>query len=140
MFTMSTQKPEKLPVNTSTRRDWTVLYCNTLDEADAAIKDRLFIHSHIIRGIRRMVSRRMTSDMCLEIWVTDAMASIWVAIRLSEAEDSLQRILDYRVECEAYEECVEVSDLLNAVRRLKAEIGDEDEDRGVENGPRPRQH
>ena len=69
-----------------------------------------------------MVEKRMTSDMCLEIWCSATYSSIWVSIRLEEAELSLNKILDWRVANEYYEECNEIVSLIEAVLLLSAEV------------------
>lgn len=121
MLSLESQQPE---VKDRTNRDWVLLHCSTLDEVDAAIKDKTFIHSHIVRGVKRMIEKRATSDMCLEIWCNATYSSIWVSIRLEEALNSLQKILDYRVDNEWYEECDEIVSLQRAVRELEAEVAD----------------
>jgi hypothetical protein len=108
---------------------WTRLYCKTLDEVEAAIKDKPFIHSQIILGVERMLEFRSTTDMCLEIWCIETYSSVWVSIRLTDAITALQKILDYRVEEEEYEDCQEVVDLIEAVDGLvleKASSGPQD--------------
>lgn len=108
---------------------WTRLYCKTLDEVEAAIKDKSFIHSQIVLGVRRMIEFRSTTDMCLEVWCIETYSSVWISVRLSEAVIALQKILDHRVEEEEYEECQEIVDLLEAVDVLileKASSGPQD--------------
>jgi hypothetical protein len=100
---------------------WTRLYCKTLDEVEAAIKDKSFIHSQIVLGVKRMLEFRSTTDMCLEIWCIETYSSVWVSIRLTDAITALQKILDHRVEEEEYEDCQEVVDLISAVEVLAAE-------------------
>jgi hypothetical protein len=114
----------KSPVTVSDRknRDWVLLHCSSLDEVDAAIKNKPFIHAHIIRGVRRMLAKRVTSDMCLEIWCSSVHSSIWVSIRLEEAEDAVRKILDWRLSEENYEECGECVELIDAVVALRSEL------------------
>jgi hypothetical protein len=100
---------------------WTRLYCKTLNEVEAAIKDKRFIHSQIVLGVKRMIEFRSTTDMCLEVWCIETYSSVWVSIRLADAVNSLQKILDYRVEEEEYEDCQEIVDLLEAVEVLTRE-------------------
>ena len=69
-----------------------------------------------------MLQKRVTSDMCLEIWCSATYSSIWVSIRLEEARMSLQKILDYRLEEENYEECGECVELIDAVKALESEV------------------
>ena len=107
-------------------RDWVLLHCANLDEVDAAIKNRSFVQSHIIRGVRRMCERKTTTDMCLEIWCASVHSSIWVSIRLNEAEEALRKILDWRIAEENYEECEECVLLIDEVRRLLAEMPSEE--------------
>lgn len=120
MISLESQKP--VTVSERKNRDWVILHCTSLDEVDAAIKNKPFIHAHIIRGVRRMLQKRVTSDMCLEIWCSATYSSIWVSIRLEEARMSLRKILDYRVEMENYEECGECVELISAVEALEAEV------------------
>ena len=119
VLSLESKQPE---VKDRTNRDWVLLHCSTLDEVDSAIKDKTFIHSHIVRGVKRMIDKRATSDMCLEIWCSATYSSIWVSIRLEEAYDSLQKILDFRVDNEWYEECEEIVQLQRSVRELVDEL------------------
>jgi hypothetical protein len=119
MLSLESVKPAKID---RTNRDWVLLHCSTLDEVDSAIKDKGFIHSHIIRGVKRMLQRRATSDMCLEIWCQATFSSIWVSIRLEEAAGAIQKILDWRVAEENYEECAECVELLEEIAELEAEV------------------
>jgi hypothetical protein len=65
---MQTESTQRLKRKTKVaERDWVVLHCRTMDEVESAIRTKRFIHSHIIRGVRRMLERRATTDMCLEI-------------------------------------------------------------------------
>ena len=105
----------------SVEQKWTRLYCKTLNEVEHAIKDKRFIHSQIVLGVRRMIEFRSTTDMCLEIWCIETYSSVWVSIRLEDAITALQKILDHRVEEEEYEDCQEVVDLISAVEVLAAE-------------------
>jgi hypothetical protein len=68
-----------------------------------------------------MIEFRSTTDMCLEVWCIETYSSVWVSIRLADAVNSLQKILDYRVEEEEYEDCQEIVDLLEAVEVLTRE-------------------
>jgi hypothetical protein len=120
MISLESQQP--VTVSDRKNRDWVILHCSSLDEVDAAIKNKPFIHSHIIRGVRRMLEKRATSDMCLEIWCNATYSSIWVSIRLEEARMSLKKILDYRVAIENYEECDEIVQLISEVGALEAEV------------------
>lgn len=119
MLSLESVKPAKIDRKD---RDWVLLHCATLDEVDSAIKDKAFIHSHIIRGVKRMLQRRATSDMCLEIWCHATFSSIWVSIRLEEASGAIQKILDWRVAEENYEECDECVALLDEIAALEAEV------------------
>jgi len=112
-------------------RDWVLLHCSTLDEVETAIKDKTFIHSHLVRGVKRMIEKKATSDMCLEIWCSTTLSSVWVSIRLEEAENALQKILDYRIAEEWYEECEEIAQLQRAVRELVREVEDRQESPGA---------
>ena len=105
----------------SKEQKWTRLYCKTLDEVESAIKNKSFIHSQIVLGIGRMLANRSTTDMCLEIWCIETYSSVWVSIRLADAVNSLQKILDHRVELEEYEDCQEIVDLIEAVDGLVLE-------------------
>lgn len=106
-------------INNETK--WTRLYCKTLDEVETAIKNKRFIHSQIVLGIKRMIENRSTSDMCLEIWCIETYSSMWVSIRLSDAVNSLQKILAFLESMEEYEDCQEIADLIEAVEVLTLE-------------------
>jgi hypothetical protein len=69
-----------------------------------------------------MLEKRMTSDMCLEIWCSTVNSSIWVSIRLEEAEEALSKILDWRISEENYEECSECVELIAGVVALRNDL------------------
>ncbi len=110
---------KNMVINNETK--WTRLYCKTLDEVETAIKNKRFIHSQIVLGIKRMIENRSTSDMCLEIWCIETYSSMWVSIRLSDAVNSLQKILSFLESMEEYEDCQEIADLIEAVGVLTLE-------------------
>lgn len=105
-------RPKSEPKQTD---DWTILYCLDMEEVREAIEDKTFVFPQIRRGIRRMLEEERTSWMITEIWCIEALSSVWISITLDEAEASLKLMLNWHLEREEYEECSEVTALINAV-------------------------
>ncbi len=103
-------------------KDWTVLYCRTTNEVEDAIRDKRFIHSHIIRAVKRMISKRVTTDMCLEIYCSADNTSFWISVKLDDYEEVLDLILKHLEDREEYEECAEIVRLKNQCKELKLEL------------------
>lgn len=103
-------------------KDWAVLYCRTVNEVEEAIKDKRFIHSHIIRAVNRMISKKATADMCLEIYCSGDNTSFWISVKLEDYEEVLGLILKHLEEKEEYEECSEIVQLMESCRALKEEL------------------
>ncbi len=122
---MQTERTERVNRKTKVEsRDWVVLHCRTMDEVEDAVRNKRFIHSHIMRGVRRMIERRATTDMCLEILCATTGTSFWISVKLDEIDEVLGLILQYREEREEYEECGEVVRLLSECKALKGELKD----------------
>jgi hypothetical protein len=106
-------------------KDWTVLYCRTTREVEDAIRDKRFIHSHIIRAVKRMLKKRVTTDMCLEIYCIADSTSFWISVKLDDYEEVLDLILRHLEEREEYEECAEIVKLMEGCKVLKKELEEE---------------
>jgi hypothetical protein len=120
---MQAEKIEKVKKGTKgTTKDWAVLYCRSVNEVEEAIKDKRFIHSHIIRAVKRMLKKRATTDMCLEIYCSADNTSFWISVKLDDYEEVLGLILKHLEEREEYEECSEIVKLMNECAKLKAEL------------------
>jgi hypothetical protein len=103
---------------------WVVLYCNTLAEVEAAIRDHAFIQSHIIRGVRKLLKNRSTTELCLEIKCASTYTSVWISVTAEEVVDSLTIILKRLEDAEEYEECAEIFDLLTQCKILISELNE----------------
>lgn len=104
----------------SNTKSWTILYCTTMEEVREAIEDKTFVFPQIRRGVQRMLEEERTSWMITEIICLDAGASIWISITLDEAEDSLKLMLKWHVEREEFEECSQISALIEACKSRKS--------------------
>lgn len=103
-------------------KDWAILYCRTVNEVEEAIKDKRFIHSHIIRAVKRMIRKRATTDMCLEIYCSADNTSFWISVKLEDYEEVLGLILKHLEDREEYEECSEIVRLMEGCKVLKEEL------------------
>lgn len=104
-------------------KDWTILYCNTMDEVRTAIEDKTFVFPQILRGISRMLDENRMTQMITEIWCIEALSSIWISVTEEECEKSLQLMLDWYLEREEYEECAEVTAVIERVRQRLSRPG-----------------
>ena len=106
--TMTTRKDAAIQSDSQ----WTILYCSTMEEVQSAIESKHFVFPQIKRAVYRMLKESRTSDMCTEIWCIDTLSSIWISITLEEAPTSLNKMLDWYLDREEFEECAEVQKLI----------------------------
>ena len=92
--------------------DWTVIWCDTLDETEACISDGEIIWPIIHRTVIRMIDEVRTSLPALEIRCGEMIGSVWVTVRREEVRGTLKKELDWRLSREEYEECAEIKQLL----------------------------
>ncbi len=104
-------------------RDWTILYCNTMDEVRTAIEDKSFVFPQILQGIIRMLDENRMTQMVTEIWCLESLSSIWISVTEEECEKSLQLMLNWYLEREEYEECAKVTAVMERVRQRLSRPG-----------------
>lgn len=98
------------------KSDWTVLYCDTVEDMEALILDKGFVWPLIISGIRDMLESGRSSIVILEgkmVSKGSNAASVWITMSESDVEASLKKVLKWREEREEYEECAQIARLLN---------------------------
>jgi hypothetical protein len=100
---------------------WVVLHCDDLNEVEEAIRDREFMHNHIIRGAKKLLRNRSTTELCVEIRCASNYTSIWISVTTNDVLDSLAKILRRYEEAEEYEEC---ADILRLINRIKARMNE----------------
>jgi len=107
--------------------DWTILYCNTMDEVRSAVEDKEFVFPQILTGIKRMLDENRTSNMVTEIWCIEALSSIWISVTLEESLSSLNLMMEWHLSREEYEECSEVQKVIDRVeQRLRQQTASEE--------------
>ena len=96
--------------------DWTVLYCDTVEDMEALILDKEFVWPLIIKGIRDMMDSSRSSIVILEGKMVSKGAngaSVWITMSAEDVESSLRKVLEWRESREEYEECAQIVSLLN---------------------------
>jgi hypothetical protein len=107
--------------------DWTILYCNDMEEVRAAIEDKEFVFPQILTGIKKMLDENRTSNMVTEIWCIEALSSIWISVTLEESLSSLKLMMEWHLSREEYEECSEVQKVIDRVeQRLRQQTASEE--------------
>ena len=117
----------KNSVNPTEPKDWTILYCNTMDEVRTAIEDKSFVFPQILSGIIRMLDERRMTMMVTEIWCIESLSSIWISVTEEECLSSLQLMLDWHLSREEYEECSVVTSVIERVKQRQGERTASDE-------------
>lgn len=112
MLNMSSVEPTS---NTTKRDEWTLLYCETMEDVQEAV-DSIFISTQIKIACEEMLSNDTTAHMCTEIFCIDTLSTIWVSITLEDAPSILEVILTKRQDAEEYEECIALQALLDEVK------------------------
>jgi hypothetical protein len=92
--------------------DWTLLWCESVEEIMEVVNDREFIWPLIYRGVRRLIDESRTSAMILECRLTDGRETVWISVSETDVESTLNKLIAYRIELEEYEECAAIRDLL----------------------------
>jgi hypothetical protein len=113
----------KNSVNPTEPKDWTILYCNTMDEVRTAVEDKAFVFPQILSGIIRMLDENRMTMMVTEIWCIEALSSIWISVTEEECEKSLQLMLDWHLSREEYEECSVVTAVIERVKARASRPG-----------------
>ena len=93
--------------------NWTVLWCNTVEEIMEVVNDKEFIWPLIFRGVKWLMDNRRTSSMILECKLVDGRETVWISISDEDVDSTLEKMMQFRVEREEYEECAVVRDLIS---------------------------
>jgi hypothetical protein len=93
--------------------NWTVLWCNTVDEIMEVVNDKEFIWPLIFRGVKWLMDNRRTSSMILECKLIDGRETVWISISDEDVDSTLDKMMQFRIEREEYEECAVVRDLIS---------------------------
>ena len=94
--------------------DWVTLYCDSVEEMEDAIIDKEFVWPLIARGIRFLISSQRTSCMILEARLTDGRETVWISISEDDVVATINKMIEWRVSREEYEECSDAKKLLDA--------------------------
>jgi hypothetical protein len=92
--------------------EWTVIWCDNLEDVEACISDPGIIWPIIRQTCRRMLAEGRATLPALELRTPDMLGSVWITIDSSEVEITLNKELAYRLEQEEYEECADIRDLI----------------------------
>lgn len=84
---------------------WTILYCDSVDEIRDALSNQEFMWPLILRGIEWLIEEERSSTMILEGRLSDGNDVIWVSISNDEVPTTIQKMIDWRLSREEYEEC-----------------------------------
>jgi hypothetical protein len=95
--------------------EWTVMWCDTVDETEACISDSEIIWPIIHQTIVRLLNEERTSLPALEIRCGEMIGSIWITVRREEVRGTLDKELQWRLNREEYEECVEIKELIDSL-------------------------
>ena len=93
--------------------DWVTLYCDSVEEMRDAIIDKEFVWPLISRGIRFLIDSQRTSCMILEARLTDGRETVWISISEADVVATIDKMIEWRVSREEYEECSDAKCLLD---------------------------
>jgi hypothetical protein len=96
--------------------DWTIVYCDTVDEIEELVSDRRFIWPLIINSVYSMLESGRSSIVIIEgklISEGSNISSMWITMSADDVEASLKKCLEWRESIEEYEECAQILSLLN---------------------------
>ena len=102
--------------------DWTILYCETMEEMENMVCDKSFIWPLIVSSVRVMIKEKRTSIVVLEGKLMQGAkddASVWITMSDGDVEPSLKKALKWREEREEYEECSDIMKLLSEWNEYK---------------------
>ena len=99
--------------------DWATLYCDSVEEMRDAIVDKEFIWPLIARGIRFLIEAQRTSCMILEARLTDGRETVWISISESDVIATIDKMIEWRISREEYEECSDIMKLLSEWNEYK---------------------
>jgi hypothetical protein len=94
--------------------DWVTLYCDSVEEMRDAIIDKEFVWPLIARGIRFLIDAQRSSCMILEARLTDGRETVWISISESDVVATINKMIEWRISREEYEECSDAKKLLDA--------------------------
>lgn len=93
--------------------DWTVIWCDTTEDVEQCISDPTVIWPILERVIGRMMKEGRETLPAIEIRCTEMMGSVWVNVRRSEVLVTLNKLLNWRLDREEYEECAIIRDMID---------------------------
>jgi len=93
--------------------DWVILYCDSVEEMRDAIVDKEFVWPLIAKGIRFLIVAQRTSCMILEARLTDGRETVWISISESDVIATINKMIEWRLSREEYEECTVAKRLLD---------------------------
>lgn len=93
--------------------DWVILYCDSVEEMRDAIVDKEFVWPLIAKGIRFLIVAQRTSCMILEARLTDGRETVWISISESDVISTINKMIEWRLSREEYEECTVAKRLLD---------------------------
>jgi hypothetical protein len=108
------RKRSKTPA-TSEEADWTVIYCSTPEEVEECISDPSVIWPILWRTCLRLIDEDRESLPSIEIRCLDMVGSVWVTVRKGEVESTLNKMMNWRLSREEYEECATIRDLIDRI-------------------------
>jgi hypothetical protein len=97
--------------NNDKRESWTVLWCETVEDILDAVNDKEFIWPLIFRGIEWLMENDRKSNMILECKLVDGRETVWISISDEDVDGTLEKMLNWRLDREEYEECAVVKSL-----------------------------
>ena len=108
--------------------DWATLYCDSVEEMRDAIVDKEFVWPLIARGIRFLINSQRTSCMILEARLADGRETVWISISEGDVLATIDKMIEWRISREEYEECSVAKKLLDSWKSRKTSF---DLDSGV---------
>ena len=121
---MKTSKLSKTPKRRKDEglEEWTVIWCDDLEDVEACISDPTIIWPIIRRTCQRMLTEGRATLPALELKTPEMLGSVWITVNADEVEGTLTKELDYRLEQEEYEECAEIRDLILRFREWPGSV------------------
>lgn len=104
--------------------DWTVIYCDTVEEVEECVSDSTVIWPIMQRTITRIIDERRETLPAIEIRCSEMIGSVWVTCNLSDSAVSLSKLLKWREGREEYEECSEVVELIGRLAEFTADVSE----------------
>lgn len=116
---MKPRVKKKSSVISTDTEDWTVIYCDTVEEVEECVSDSTVIWPIMQRTISRMIDEERETLPSIEIRCSEMVGSVWVTCNISDSETSLNKLLKWRESREEYEECSEVVKLISRLKEFQ---------------------